>query len=60
MQDENGHYSFIPIAASKAKDTIIPDKDLIWMEFNEAAPCILKVIEASDWYNEQIQSHLQF
>ncbi|KAF8833909.1 hypothetical protein BDN67DRAFT_1017054 [Paxillus ammoniavirescens] len=37
-KDDNGHHSFIPIAAVKAKETIIPNKDLTWAEIDEAAP----------------------
>ncbi|KAF9231163.1 hypothetical protein BU15DRAFT_16354, partial [Melanogaster broomeanus] len=42
--DENGHHSFIPIAAAKVKDSIIPDKDLTWVEFDEAAPRLLQAM----------------
>ncbi|KAF9220547.1 hypothetical protein BS17DRAFT_649490, partial [Gyrodon lividus] len=59
-QDENGHHMFIPIAASKAKETVIPDKDHTWAELNEAAPRLLQVMKESDWDEEWIQSHLQF
>ncbi|KIK90618.1 hypothetical protein PAXRUDRAFT_14248 [Paxillus rubicundulus Ve08.2h10] len=37
-KDDNSHHSFIPIAAAKAKETIIPDKDLMWAEIDEAPP----------------------
>ncbi|KAF8834043.1 hypothetical protein BDN67DRAFT_862831, partial [Paxillus ammoniavirescens] len=58
-RDENGHHSFIPITAAKVKDSIIPDKDLTWAEFNEAAPRLLQAMRENDWDEEQVQSHLQ-
>jgi hypothetical protein len=42
MRAENGHHSFISVATAKAKDTIIPDKDLTWVEVDEAAPVCSK------------------
>jgi hypothetical protein len=59
-RDENGHHSFISVAAAKAKDTIIPDKDLTWVEVDEAAPRLLQAMRENGWDGERIQSHLQF
>ncbi|KIK82059.1 hypothetical protein PAXRUDRAFT_14926 [Paxillus rubicundulus Ve08.2h10] len=50
--DENGHHAFIPITAAKVKDSVIPDKDLTWVEFNEAAPCLLQAMCKISWDEE--------
>lgn len=59
-QDTDGHHFFIPIATSKAKESVIPDKDLTWSKFNEVAPHLLQAMKESDWDNDRIHSHLQF
>ncbi|KAF9232441.1 hypothetical protein BU15DRAFT_55021 [Melanogaster broomeanus] len=59
MRNENGHHSFIPIAAAKVKDSIIPDKDLTWVEFDEAAPRLLQAMRENGWDEERVNSHLQ-
>ncbi|KAG9310930.1 hypothetical protein JVU11DRAFT_8803 [Chiua virens] len=58
-RDESGHHSFISIAAAKAKDTVIPDKDLTWAEFDEAAPRLLQAMRENGWDEERVQSHLK-
>ncbi|KIK75619.1 hypothetical protein PAXRUDRAFT_172247 [Paxillus rubicundulus Ve08.2h10] len=57
--DKNSHHSFIPITAAKVKDSVIPDKDLTWVEFDEAAPRLLQAMRKNNWDEEQVQSHLQ-
>ncbi|KIJ09472.1 hypothetical protein PAXINDRAFT_17439 [Paxillus involutus ATCC 200175] len=59
-KNDNGHHSFIPIAATKAKEMIIPDKDLTWAEIDKAAPRLLLVMKENGWDEERVQSHLQF
>ncbi|KIK73042.1 hypothetical protein PAXRUDRAFT_21293 [Paxillus rubicundulus Ve08.2h10] len=59
-KDNNSHHSFIPIAAAKAKETIIPDKDHMWAEIDEAAPRLLLAMKENGWDKERVQSHLQF
>ncbi|KIK79509.1 hypothetical protein PAXRUDRAFT_87766, partial [Paxillus rubicundulus Ve08.2h10] len=59
-KDDNGHHSFIPIAAAKAKETIIPDKDLTWAEIDKATPHLLLEMKENGWDEERVQSHLQF
>ncbi|KAI9566694.1 hypothetical protein HD554DRAFT_1992435, partial [Boletus coccyginus] len=44
VQDENGLHSFIPAAATCAKNSVINDEDLSWPQFDEGAHCLLKAM----------------
>ncbi|KAG6372007.1 hypothetical protein JVT61DRAFT_8702 [Boletus reticuloceps] len=57
-RDEDGQHAFVPVTASKFKDTVIPDKDLTWAEFDEAAPRLIQAMRESSWEEERVQSHL--
>ncbi|KAG6376558.1 hypothetical protein JVT61DRAFT_1534 [Boletus reticuloceps] len=58
MRDEDGQHAFVPVTTSKFKDTVIPDKDLTWAEFDEAAPRLIQAMRESSWEEEHVQSHL--
>ncbi|KIK80817.1 hypothetical protein PAXRUDRAFT_157631, partial [Paxillus rubicundulus Ve08.2h10] len=60
MQDEQGLHSFIPIAAAKAKDTIIPDHELTWVQIDEATHRLLQAMAECGWGPEHLDAHLNF
>ncbi|KIK78832.1 hypothetical protein PAXRUDRAFT_16663 [Paxillus rubicundulus Ve08.2h10] len=57
--DKNSNHAFIPITVAKVKDLIIPDKDLTWVELDEAAPNLLQAMCEDSLDEEQVCSHLQ-
>ncbi|KIK80287.1 hypothetical protein PAXRUDRAFT_101128, partial [Paxillus rubicundulus Ve08.2h10] len=60
MQDEQGLHSFIPITIAKAKDTIIPDHELTWVQIDEATHCLLQAMTECGWGPEHLNAHLNF
>ncbi|KAI9568774.1 hypothetical protein HD554DRAFT_1993628, partial [Boletus coccyginus] len=41
IQDDHSLHSFIPLASAKAKQNVIDDKDLLWIQIDEATPRII-------------------
>jgi len=60
MPDENGTHSFVPIAAAKAKQAIVPDKDLSWNQIDEALHRMLQAMKDAKWPAERVQDTLKF
>jgi hypothetical protein len=59
-QDEQGVHSFIPLAATKAKQSIIEDKDLMWHQIDEATHRIIQAMRESGWKEPRVQTHIDF
>ncbi|KIJ09014.1 hypothetical protein PAXINDRAFT_88067 [Paxillus involutus ATCC 200175] len=60
LQDEQGLHSFVPIAAAKAKETVIPDHELTWPQIDEATFCLLQAMKECGWEEDRVNAHLQF
>lgn len=60
LPDEQGLHSFIPIAAARAKKSIIEDQDLNWTQIDEATHCMLQAIKEANWPLAHIEAMLHF
>jgi len=48
-QDDHGLHSFVPVAAARAKQSVVEDKDLTWAQINEATHCMLQAMKENGW-----------
>ncbi|KIJ09536.1 hypothetical protein PAXINDRAFT_55044, partial [Paxillus involutus ATCC 200175] len=60
LQDEQGLHSFVPIAAAKAKESVIPDHELTWPQIDEATHRLLQAMKECGWEEDCVGAHLQF
>ncbi|KIJ09979.1 hypothetical protein PAXINDRAFT_43714, partial [Paxillus involutus ATCC 200175] len=49
LQDKQGLHSFVPIATAKAKETDIPDHELMWLQIDEATHHLLQAMKECGW-----------
>jgi len=59
-QDNQGLHSFVPVAAARAKQLVIEDKDLTWPQIDEAMHRILQAMKENGWDQKRLESHLGF
>ncbi|KAL4063389.1 hypothetical protein V8B97DRAFT_2026431 [Scleroderma yunnanense] len=59
-QDDQGLHTFIPIVATRVKQSVIEDKDLSWAQIDESTHHILQAMKENRWDQKHIDSHLQF
>jgi hypothetical protein len=60
VQDEQGMHSFIPIASAKAKQNVVDDKDLTWLQIDKATHRIIQAMRECSWDEARIQAHVEF
>jgi len=48
-QDDHGMHSFILVAAARAKQSVIEDKDLTWTQIDKAMHCMLQAMKENGW-----------
>ena len=59
-QDDHGLHSFVPVAAARAKQSVIEDKDLTWAQIDEATHRMLQAMKENGWDQKRLESHLGF
>ena len=59
-QDDHGLHSFVPVAAARAKQSVVEDKDLTWAQIDEATHHMLQAMKENGWDQKRLESHLGF
>lgn len=59
-QDDQGLHSFIPVAAARAKHSVIEDRDLTWAQLDEATHRMLQAMKENGWDQKRLEVHLSF
>ena len=59
-QDDHGLHLFIPVAAARAKQSVVEDMDLTWAQINEAMHRMLQAMKENGWDQKRLESHLGF
>ncbi|KAI6039374.1 hypothetical protein EDC04DRAFT_2542823, partial [Pisolithus marmoratus] len=60
LQTGDGLHTFVPIASTCSKSTMIKDEDLSWEEFAEAAHHLTTAMRENGWPEEWVDNHIKF
>ena len=50
----NGSTSWVLAAAAKTSLNVIEDKNILWEDFCQAAPCMIVAMEEADWPQDRV------
>jgi hypothetical protein len=55
----NGSTSWVP-ASARAANSVLDDKNILWEDFCQAAPCMVLAMEEANWPKERVKMLAQF
>ena len=56
----NGSTSWIPAASSRTSSYVTEDRNILWEDFCQAAPCMIVAMEEADWPQERVAMLAKF
>ncbi|KAF8550623.1 hypothetical protein OG21DRAFT_1419435, partial [Imleria badia] len=60
LPDEKGLHSFVPLASARAKQSVIEDHNLTWLQIDEATHRMIQAMKEAEWPEEHIQALFGF
>ena len=59
-QDDHRLHLFVPVAAARAKQSVVKDKDLTWAQVDKATHRMLQAMKENGWDQKRLESHMGF